>query len=226
MNRRSTGYHRAAALMGQLLALAIIVAGCSANGDSGGTPNVPVPSAAQGSPNASVPVVPTQPWASTTPATSAPTLVPTAVPPQYAWLATDLRDVRTGETIHPADLLGKLVVIEPMAAWCSNCRAQQDEVRSALANINSANLVYVSLDVDPNETESDLARYADDRGYAWHFAVASRELARALAATFGDVVLSPPSTPKIVIKPDGTADVSYGIKSAADLEAELIALLP
>ena len=147
-------------------------------------------------------------------------------PADDPWRTAELRDVRSGETLRLTDLAGRLVVIEPMAIWCSTCRAQQNDVRAALASMNGADIVYVSLDVDPNETGPDLARYADEHAYPWHFAVASRDLARALAEAFGDQVLSPPSTPKIVIAPDGQAEVSFGVKSAADLEAELVVLLP
>jgi thiol-disulfide isomerase/thioredoxin len=146
--------------------------------------------------------------------------------PGDSWRTAALRDVRTGENLVINDLAGRLVVIEPMAIWCTTCRAQQNEAREALANLDGRGIVYVSLDVDPNETEPDLARYADERGYPWHFIVASREVARSLAATFGDQVLSPPSTPKIVVNPDGSAEVSFGIKRAAELEADFAARLP
>jgi hypothetical protein len=39
-------------------------------------------------------------------------------------------------------------------------------------------------------------------------------------------VLSPPSTPKIVIAPDGSTEVSFGIKRADQLQAQLSTLLP
>ena len=51
-------------------------------------------------------------------------------------------------------------------------------------------------------------------------------VARSLAQVFGDQVLSPPSTPKIVVAPDGQAEVSFGIKRADQLQAEFAALLP
>lgn len=228
-----------AALVGILCVLAVVAAACSPGVGSQGTPNVPditaAPTLAPGSPVASVPPSPGVTQAPTSrpsdPAgTALPTVLPTVPPTQppllNPWLATELRDVRTGETVRPADLLGKVLVIEPMAIWCSNCRAQQNEARTALANLASNDIVYISLDVDPFETEADLAQYADARGYPWHFAVASDDLARELAAVFGDLVLSPSATPKIVVAPDGTAEVSFGIKSAADLETELAALLP
>ena len=151
---------------------------------------------------------------------------PTATSAGEAWRTAQLRDVRTGEVIRVADLAGRLVVIEPMAIWCTNCRAQQDAVIDVLAGLGTDRLTYISLDVDPNEIETDLARYADGRGYSWHFAVASLEMARSLAEVFGDQVLSPPSTPKIVVLPTGEASASFGFKSAPDLQAELAAHLP
>ncbi|HUG46886.1 MAG TPA: hypothetical protein VMP67_00560, partial [Candidatus Limnocylindria bacterium] len=148
--------------------------------------------------------------------------------PQDVWRTAALLDVRSGATLVINDLVGqgRLVVIEPMAIWCSSCRTQQNEAREALARLGRDDIVYISLDVDPNETEPDLARYADERSWPWHFVVASREVARSLAQVFGDQVLSPPSTPKIVVAPDGTAEVSFGLKRAAQLEADFAALLP
>ena len=142
------------------------------------------------------------------------------------WRSAELRDARSGDSVRISDLAGKVVVIEPMAIWCVNCRVQQDEAREVLSRLNSSDLVYISMDVDPNETEADLAQYADDRGYPWHFIVASRDVARSLAQTFGDQVLSPPSTPKIVVTANGHAEVSFGFRGAAELEAELAAKLP
>jgi hypothetical protein len=156
------------------------------------------------------------------------TPAPPAALPDDPWRTAELRDVRSGESKVVNELVsaGALVVIEPMAIWCTSCRIQQNEAREALANLGRDDIVYISLDVDPNETETDLARYADERDYPWHFTVASREVARSLAQTFGDQVLSPPSTPKIVIDRDGAAEVSFGVKRAAELEADFTARLP
>jgi thiol-disulfide isomerase/thioredoxin len=165
-------------------------------------------------------------------ATVAPELEPTPDPalalPDDEWRTAELRDVRSGETLVVNDLTraGLLVVIEPMAIWCTSCRIQQNEARTALADLARDDIAYISLNVDPNETEPDLARYADERDYPWHFAVASRDVARSIAQAFGDQVLSPPSTPKIVVARDGQAEVSFGIKRADQLEAEFTALLP
>jgi thiol-disulfide isomerase/thioredoxin len=121
-----------------------------------------------------------------------------------AWRTASLRDVVTGEEFRISDLEGKVVAIEAMAIWCSTCRIQQGEAQAALDQVGSADVVYISLDVDPNEREADLAAYSEREGFTWRFAVASPEVSRSLAATFGDQILSPPATPLVILGPDGT----------------------
>ena len=105
-----------------------------------------------------------------------------------------------------------------MAIWWINCRQQQSESSTALEQVSSPDVVYLIVDVDPNEHEGDLATYARREGFGWRFAVASPEGVRSLAATFGGGVLSPPSTPLIVIAPDGQVVLQHlGIESAVDL---------
>lgn len=143
------------------------------------------------------------------------------------WRTADLVDVRTGESFTIEDLDGSLVAIEPMAVWCSSCAIQQGEAAVALRDLGDPRLVYISIDVDPNEPAADLAAYADQRGFDWRFVVAGTPVARSLAETFGDQVLSPPSTPLILIGPDGeVVDQHYGIRGADDLVALFSAHLP
>ncbi len=143
------------------------------------------------------------------------------------WRTSALVDVRTGEPFSIDGLQGRLVAIEPMAIWCTTCRIQQQEAATALAAIASDDLVYVGLDVDPNEPADALAEYADVQGFDWPFAVASPQVSRSLAATFGDQVLSPPSTPLILVGPDGELiDVHFGIRDSNALEAFLRQHLP
>ncbi len=143
-----------------------------------------------------------------------------------AWQTATLTDVRSGESFTIADLAGRLVVIEPMAIWCTNCARQQREASKALAALDSNDVVYISLDVDPGEQPADLAAYADERGFDWRFVVAGRDLSRALALDLGDQVLSPPSTPRIIVTQDGRViGPDFGAQEAADLEADLRDLL-
>ena len=151
-------------------------------------------------------------------ACSSGTTASTAEPANDAWRTTALVDTRSGDTFTIDELKGKLVVIEPMAIWCSNCRIQQGEAAVALDRLDDPDIVYLSVDVDPNERAGDLAAYADGSGFDWAFVVATKEVARSLAATFGDQILSPPSTPLILVGPDGeVVDQHFGIRSADDL---------
>jgi cytochrome oxidase Cu insertion factor (SCO1/SenC/PrrC family) len=168
------------------------------------------------------------PASTSTPATvpASATATPLAQVERAAWQTATLTDVRTGETFTLADFAGKVVAVEPMAAWCVNCLRQQQQAVKALAAIDSQDIVYISLGIDPTELPEDLAAYAKERGFDWRFVLADRDLLRQLAGEFGDQVLSPPSTPQILIGRDGTVTgPSFGMKDAADLEAELRAAL-
>ena len=138
------------------------------------------------------------------------------------WATATLTDVHTGKTVRIADLQGSIVLLEGMATWCPPCVAQQSQAQAALAGQSRDGVVYVSLDIDPREAAESVARYAEDHGFTWRFVVAPQAVLRSLAATFGDLVLSPPSTPIIVIRRDGSAFLTEpGVKSAARL-TELI----
>jgi thiol-disulfide isomerase/thioredoxin len=129
------------------------------------------------------------------------------------WATAALTDVSTGETFTIADLAGKPVFIETMAIWCTNCRQQQARFTEAFGQMLPGIAEYVVLTVDPSETAEDLARYRDARGFTGRYAVAGRELAKALEAEFGANVLNPPSVPVVFVGPDGGVDFSTGAES-------------
>ncbi|HLA17498.1 MAG TPA: hypothetical protein VJZ72_11440, partial [Candidatus Limnocylindrales bacterium] len=137
------------------------------------------------------------------------------------WATAELTDVATGQAFRIADLGGKVVFIETMAIWCSNCRTQQGDALKALKELNGSNVAYIVLDTDPSESPADLASYERKRGWdAFTYAIAPTGVSRALAAEFGDFVLNPPSTPIVVIGTDGTVTLTdYGHKSTAELVA-------
>jgi hypothetical protein len=192
-----------------LCALLALVAACAPVAQRASSPAAP-PSHASMEPDASAP---TQPPASAD---------ATQAPAQDALLDRPLTDVRTGETFTLAELATDApVLLEPMAVWCSNCRAQQHEVTRAH---DAATFHSVSLDVDLSEVPADLAAYADREGFDWRFAMAGGELYRHLQDRFGIAVTNPPSTPLIVIEPDGSVrplEFGVGVRSADDLIAEL-----
>lgn len=167
--------------------------------------------------------------------TSAPPAGPTSAPPagptsalpaasavvlDQDWATVALVDVSTGETFRIADHAGKVIVIETMAIWCSNCRAQQGDVNAALQRLPAESVVYVVLDVNPNEDGASLAAYRTKNGFNGIYAIAGTQVARALAAEFGDQVLNPPLTPIVVIGTDGRVTLTeFGHKSPDEIVA-------
>lgn len=130
----------------------------------------------------------------------------------------------TGETFRIADHAGKVIIIESMAIWCSNCRAQQGEVKAALERLPPDSVVYIVLDVDPNEDRASLASYREQNGFNGRYTVAGGDVARALAADFGDQFLNPPSTPIVIVGTDGRVTLTeYGRKSADQITALAVA---
>ena len=119
-----------------------------------------------------------------------------------AWATASLTDVSTGATFRIADHAGAVIIVETMVT-CGKCRAQQHEVQAALEQLPADRVVYVVVDVDPNEDAASLADYRVDNGFEGRYAIAGTELARALAADFGDQFLNPPSTPMLIVGTDG-----------------------
>jgi cytochrome oxidase Cu insertion factor (SCO1/SenC/PrrC family) len=133
-----------------------------------------------------------------------------------------LSDVATGSMFKLSDFQGKVVVLETFAVWCPLCLEQQREIQKAESQLNSPDVISVSLDIDPNEDEARVQGHLDRNGFTWRFAVAPREMARALSDEFGFNVLNPPSTPVIIIDRSGVSHLlPFGIKSSATMVAEL-----
>lgn len=138
-----------------------------------------------------------------------------------AWTQLELVNARTGEPFTLADFAGKTVFVEPMATWCSNCRAQQTQVVAAMRNLNPADFVFISLNIDPI-SDASLAQYAEDNGFTQLFAVATPELLDALTAQFGRSVVVAPSTPHFTLAPNGTVSgLSTGQHSADQIVTEV-----
>jgi hypothetical protein len=202
-----------------IIALAFVLAACAAGGEA-------MPSA----PEATMPPITPAPTSTPTdpPPTEDPGMTPepssaTPTPIADALLAVELTDVRSGESFTLGELAADHgpVLVEPMAIWCSNCRAQQREVVRAheLGSFSS-----VSLDVDLSEAPEDLASYADREGFDWYFAMADAELYRSLQDRFGVAVTNPPSTPLIIIEADGSVrplEFGRGVRGAEELLDEL-----
>jgi hypothetical protein len=140
-----------------------------------------------------------------------------------AWYGVELTNVTSGTTFKVADLQGKVVLVETLAVWCSNCLRQQREVQ-ALHELLGPRDDYISLglDIDPNETPDILKAHAEKHSFDWRYAVAPVEVAREIGQLYGDQFLNPPSTPMLIIDRQGQAHpLPFGIKSAQTLQETL-----
>lgn len=197
--------------LARLLAAALVLGACGS----------PPAGATQAAPTRSSPAPETPGGSPVVPPSAAPTAGAGATLDR-PWAALELVDVRTGDAFRIADLVagGKVVFVETMAIWCTNCRRQQADAMSALGQLDRSKVVWIGLDVDPSETPEDLAAYGPRWGFDFTYAIAGTEMSRALAADFGDTVLSPPSTPIVVVGTDGRVTLTdYGHKSVDQILA-------
>jgi len=181
-------------LLGVLVAAPFVVAACTTASDTATTAPTDAAAASEEVAASRVPE----------PAPEAPSPEPEEAEAEpAAWLDIELTDAASGETFTLASLEGEVVAIEPMAIWCSNCKAQQDNVKSAYPEIEGSEVTYISLGIDPGEDPKALAKYADRRGYDWTFVQSPVEFSRELNDLFGPQILSAPSTPLIVLDSSG-----------------------
>lgn len=137
------------------------------------------------------------------------------------WQTLALTNAATGETFTLGDFQGKTVFVEPMATWCSNCRAQQGQVVEAKSQLGD-DVVFIGLSLETGLPPADLAGYAQSNGFDWTYAVMSPELLSELVDAFGRSITSAPSTPHFIIRPDGSyTELATGIHSAEELIAEI-----
>lgn len=136
-----------------------------------------------------------------------------------AWFSVPLTNVRTNETFTIHDLKGKVVLVETMAVWCSNCLKQQGQVQELHSLLGERDdFVSIGLDIDPNEDASKLLDFVNDKGFDWVYAVSPADVSRDLSSLYGAQFLNPPSTPMLVIDRHGNVHLlPFGIKSADDL---------
>jgi len=135
------------------------------------------------------------------------------------WFGASLTDVNSGKIISINGFKGKVVLVETMAQSCLICIKQEIQVKSLHENLGMpANLVTLTLDIDPNENMETLKSYAASHGFDWIFAVAPAAVAREIGKLYGDQFLNPTSTPILIIDKEGKAHLlPFGIKNADDL---------
>jgi thiol-disulfide isomerase/thioredoxin len=136
-----------------------------------------------------------------------------------AWYGISLTNVQTGEAFTISELKGKVVLVETMAIWCSNCKKQQGQVKTLHGLLGERDdFVSLGLDIDSNENGDNLKSYIDANGFDWYYAVSPADASRDISSLYGAQFLNPPSTPMLIIDRKGVAHpLPFGIKSAEDL---------
>jgi thiol-disulfide isomerase/thioredoxin len=142
-----------------------------------------------------------------------------------AWFSVPLTDVNSGSEYSIKDYHGKVVLVEALAMWCSNCKKQQGEV-SKLKQELGDKVVYIGFDIDPNENMDNLKDYTASNNFDWVYSVVPAEVSNELAALYGNQFLNPPSTPMLIIDSEGEVHpLPFGIKSAEQLKEFLAPFL-
>ncbi len=214
---------RAQVILSAALAASILASACSPE-PAGETPDQAAASASPAGPTGSASIE-TPATSARPPSGSASPAAPPSSPAVGAilaqpWATMTLTDVTTGQPFRIADLVasGKIVFLETMAIWCSNCRTQQIEATAAFEGLDPARVEWVAIDVESSETAEALARYREQNGFPFTYVIADAGMARALAAEFGDTVLSPPSVNIVVVGADGEVVHLRGHRNAAEIQ--------
>ena len=136
-----------------------------------------------------------------------------------AWFSVSLTDVNSGEAFTVNDLKGKVILVETMAVWCSNCLKQQTQVKSLHQTLGERDdFVSIGIDIDSNEDAAKLKSFVDANGFDWKYVVSPAEVSRDISSLYGGQFLNPPSTPMLIIDRHGNVHpLPFGIKSADDL---------
>ena len=135
------------------------------------------------------------------------------------WFDHEFINAATGETFTINGLKGKVVLVETMAMWCSNCLQQQKNVKELHSQLGERDdFVSIGLDIDSNEDAAMLAAYVEHNGFDWLYAVPPADITAEISRTFGPQFLNPPSTPIALIDKEGNLHtLPFGIKSVDDL---------
>jgi len=134
-----------------------------------------------------------------------------------AWMDFELEDALTGEAFRIRDLVGRPILVESFAVWCSTCLRQQKEM-AKLIELEGDRIVHIALDTDPNEDLETVRKHALRYGFDWYYAVAPIEMTQMLIEAFGLTVVNAPRAPVVLIEEDGTSRLlESGVKSAEEL---------
>ena len=123
-----------------------------------------------------------------------------------------------GNTFRLSEIRGKVVVIDFMATWCGPCLLQISEYKAVWGEFKDE-IVLISIDIDPGESEDILRAFIQQFTYAtWTWARGTANLAEAYEVAY---------IPKtVIIDQEGHIRYSHvGVTSASALIQEIEDLL-
>jgi peroxiredoxin len=142
-----------------------------------------------------------------------------------AWLAYPITDARTGKPFTLGDYRGKTLYVGLFTTGCAACRTQFNNLKGAIAKLGRDQYGYVGMSAEPLLKNEDLARYANEAGFDWQFAVIPPELLAMWGLSFGRAATEPTNAAYFIVYPDGTLSRLYAgdVQSADDLAKAITA---
>ncbi|MCF7866406.1 hypothetical protein K9L67_02275 [Candidatus Woesearchaeota archaeon] len=132
------------------------------------------------------------------------------------WKDIELKDVKTSENFKVSDFEGKKVFLETFAVYCSNCKNQQDELKTIY---DEDELIIISLNTDPSEDENKIKEHIEKNNYSWKYSIAPVIMTERLMEEFGFIITQSAQAPIVLVCEDGSYSLlPTGIKNAEKLE--------
>lgn len=123
----------------------------------------------------------------------------------------------TDSTFSLTGLRGKVVVLDFMATWCGPCRQEMSHLKEIFSSYSDNQVVIISIDVDPTESDDVIKQFGASYGDNWVFASGPD-----VGTTYGATSIP---TIYIIDKQGVIAYKSVGVTSSSTLSTEINKLL-
>lgn len=114
-------------------------------------------------------------------------------------------------------LRGKVVVLDFMASWCSPCITEMSHLKEIFSSYSADQLVIISIDVDPTESDDAIKQFRSTYGDNWVFASGS-----GVGTTYVAIYIP---TLYLIDKQGAIAYKGVGVTSSSTLSTEINKLL-
>lgn len=126
--------------------------------------------------------------------------------------------VDTGDdTFSLTSLRGKVVVLDFMATWCGPCKLEMPHLKEIFSSYSAEQVVIISIDVDPTESDETIKQFKATHGDDWVFASGSE-----VGTTYGSVYIP---TLYIIDNQGIIAYKNVGVTPSSTLSTEINKLL-